>query len=129
MQRRIVSSGSAWEERGGYSRAVVAGNRVFVAGTAPIMPDDADPPSDPYLQACRCLEIIDAALREAGSGLEHVVRTRLLMTDPSYAPDVLRAHGEAFASVRPVCTGVVVGLLDPRWLVEIEVDAVLPERG
>jgi enamine deaminase RidA (YjgF/YER057c/UK114 family) len=127
VERRIVSSGSAFEERGGYSRAVVAGSRVFVAGTAPIMPGDADPPSDPYGQARRCLEIVEAALREAGGGLEHVVRTRLLMTDPSYAPDVLRAHAEAFGSVRPACTGVVVGLLDPRWLIEIEVDAVLPE--
>ena len=126
MERRIVSSGSAWEERGGYSRAVAVGSRVFVAGTAPIMPGDADPPPDPYRQARRCLEIVEAALREAGGGLEHVVRTRLLMTDASYAPDVLRAHGEAFAAARPACTGFVVGLLDPRWLVEIEVDAVLP---
>ena len=127
MERRIVSSGSAFEERGGYSRAVVAGSRIFVAGTAPIMPGDADPPPDAYRQARRCLEIVSAALREAGGGLEHVVRTRLLMTDVSYAADVLRAHAEAFAAVRPACTGVVVGLLDPRWLVEIEVDAVLPE--
>jgi enamine deaminase RidA (YjgF/YER057c/UK114 family) len=127
VERRVVSSGSAFEERGGYSRAVVAGNRVFVAGTAPIMPGDADPPSDPYGQARRCLEIVEAALQEAGGGLEHVVRTRLLMTDASYTPEILRAHAEAFASVRPACTGIVVGLLDPRWLVEIEVDAVLPE--
>jgi len=127
VERRIVSSGSAFEERGGYSRAVVAGSRIFVAGTAPIMPGDADPPPDAYRQARRCLEIVSAALREAGGGLEHVVRTRLLMTDVSYAADVLRAHAEAFAAVRPACTGVVVGLLDPRWLVEIEVDAVLPE--
>ncbi len=126
MERRNVSSGSAFEERGGYSRAVAAGNSVYVAGTAPIMPGDADPPSDPYGQARRCLEIVEAALREAGAGLEHVVRTRLLMTDAEYAPDILRAHAEAFGSVRPACTGIVVGLLDPRWLVEIEVDAVLP---
>ncbi|HXR10737.1 MAG TPA: RidA family protein [Gaiellaceae bacterium] len=126
MDRRIVSSGSAWEKRGGYSRAVVAGDRVFVAGTAPIMPDDADPPTTPYAQARRCIEIIEAALHEAGGGLEHVVRTRLLMTDASFAPEVLRAHGEAFAEARPACTGVVVGLLDPRWLVEIEAEAVLP---
>ena len=127
MERRIVSSGSAWEERGGYSRAVAVGGRVFVAGTAPIMPGDADPPPDAYGQARRCLEIVEAALREVGGGLEHVVRTRLLMTDASYAGDILRAHGEAFAAARPACTGVVVGLIDPRWLVEIEVDAVLPE--
>jgi len=127
VERRAIGSGSAWEERGGYSRAVVAGRHVFVAGTAPIMPGDADPPPDPYGQTRRCLEIVEAALREAGCGLEHVVRTRLLMTDPSFAPEVLRAHGEAFRDVRPVCTGVVVGLLDPRWLVEVEVDAILPE--
>ncbi|HXH96401.1 MAG TPA: Rid family hydrolase, partial [Gaiellaceae bacterium] len=82
----------------------------------------------PYGQARRCLEIVEAALREAGGGLEHVVRTRLLMTDASYAPEVLRAHGEMFGDVRPACTGVVVGLLDPRWLVEIEVEAILPEE-
>ena len=126
MERRTIGSGSDWEQRGGYSRAVVAGTRVFVAGTAPIMPDDADPPADPYGQAKRCLEIVEAALREAGGGLEHVVRTRLLMTDASYTAEILRAHGEAFAETRPACTGIVVGLLDPRWLVEIEVDAVLP---
>jgi enamine deaminase RidA (YjgF/YER057c/UK114 family) len=126
VERRVISSGSAWEERGGYSRAVVAGSRVFVAGTAPIMPGDADPPPDPYGQARRCLEIVEAALREAGGSLEDVVRTRLLMTDAAYAPEVLRAHGEAFGKARPACTGIVVGLLDPRWLVEIEVDAVLP---
>ncbi len=126
VDRRAIGSGSDWERRGGYSRAVVAGGRVFVAGTAPIMPGDADPPADPYGQAHRCLEIVAAALEEAGGGLGDVVRTRLLMTDASYAPEILRAHGEAFGGVRPACTGIVVGLLDPRWLVEIEVDAVLP---
>ncbi len=125
VERRTIGSGSDWERRGGYSRAVVAGRRIFVAGTAPIMPDDADPPADPYGQAKRCLEIVEAALREVGGSLDDVVRTRLLMTDASFAPEVLRAHGEAFANARPACTGMVVGLLDPRWLVEIEVDAVL----
>jgi enamine deaminase RidA (YjgF/YER057c/UK114 family) len=126
--RRRIGSGSDWERRGGYSRAVVVGRLVLVAGTAPIMPGDADPPSDAYGQARRCLEIVEAALHEAGGGLEHVVRTRLLLTDASYAPEVLRAHGEAFGEVRPACTGIVVGLLDPRWLVEIEVEAILPEQ-
>jgi enamine deaminase RidA (YjgF/YER057c/UK114 family) len=128
MERRTIDSGSDWELRGGYSRAVAAGGQVFVAGTAPIMPGDADPPADPYGQAKRCLEIVEAALREAGGGLEHVVRTRLLMTDAAFAPEILRAHGEAFGEARPACTGIVVGLLDPRWLVEIEVDAVLPRE-
>ena len=87
------------------------------------MPDDADPPRDPYGQMRRCLEIAEAALREAGASLADVVRTRVLMTDAGYAPDVLRAHGEVFADIRPACTGMVVGLLDPRWLVEVELEA------
>jgi enamine deaminase RidA (YjgF/YER057c/UK114 family) len=126
--RRRIGSGSDWERRGGYSRAIAVGDHVFVAGTAPIMPGDADPPTDPYGQAKRCLEIVEAALREAGGGLGDVVRTRLLMTDAANAPEILRAHGEAFGDARPACTGMVVGLLDPRWLVEIEVDAVLPRE-
>jgi enamine deaminase RidA (YjgF/YER057c/UK114 family) len=125
MERRVISSGSSWEERYGYSRAVVAGGKVYVAGTAPIMPGDADPPADPYEQARRCLEIAQAALAEAGASFADVVRTRLFMTDAGYAPEVLRAHGEVFGSVRPACTGVVVELLDPRWLVEIELEAVV----
>ncbi|HWX09643.1 MAG TPA: Rid family hydrolase, partial [Gaiellaceae bacterium] len=94
MERRIISSGSSWEKRYGYSRAVVAGRKVYVAGTAPIMPGDADPPADPYEQARRCLEIAQAALAEAGGRVEDVVRTRVFMTDAGYAPEVLRAHGE-----------------------------------
>jgi enamine deaminase RidA (YjgF/YER057c/UK114 family) len=125
MERRLISSASSWEERYGYSRAVVTGAHVHVAGTAPIMPGDADPPSEPYEQMRRCLEIAEAALREAGASMADVVRTRVLMTDAGHAPEVMRAHGEVFAAARPACTGVVVGLLDPRWLVEIELDAVI----
>ena len=126
MERRLISSGAAFEERVGYSRAVVVGNHVYVSGTAPIMPDDADPPPDAYNQARRCLEIIARALEEAGAGLEHVVRTRIFVTRADLIEDVGRAHAEAFADVRPATTGVVVELLDPRWLVEIEAEAVLP---
>jgi len=125
VDRRVISSGSSLEERWGYSRAVIVGDRVFVAGTAPIMPADADPPSEPYEQMRRCLEIAEAALHEAGASIADVVRTRVLMTDAGHAPEVMRAHGEVFAEVRPACTGMVVGLLDPRWLVELEVEAVL----
>jgi enamine deaminase RidA (YjgF/YER057c/UK114 family) len=124
--RRNISSGSGWEMRYGYSRAVVAGKHVYVAGTAPIMPDDADPPTDPYGQARRCLEIVLGALREAGAGPEDVVRTRVFVIDREHMPEVMRAHGEAFADVRPACTGIVCGLMDTRWLVEIEVEALLP---
>jgi enamine deaminase RidA (YjgF/YER057c/UK114 family) len=125
LERRLISSGSGWEERYGYSRAVVAGNHVYVAGTAPIMPGDADPPADPYAQAKRCLEIIEGALAEAGAAPADVVRTRVFVTQPEYMPEVLRAHAETFAQTRPACTGTVVGLADPRWLVELEVEAVL----
>jgi enamine deaminase RidA (YjgF/YER057c/UK114 family) len=125
MERRLISSGSSFEERFGYSRAVVVGDRVFVAGTAPIMAGDGDPPADPYGQMRRCLEIVENALREAGAGLEHVVRTRVYLTDAAHTNEVMRAHGEAFESTRPACTGVVCGLLDPRWLVELEVEAVV----
>ncbi len=103
----------------------MTGNLVHVAGTAPIMPDDADPPADPYGQMRRCLEIAETALREAGASLADVVRTRVLMTDAGYAPEVMRAHGEVFGDIRPACTGVIVGLLDSRWVVEIEMDAVI----
>jgi enamine deaminase RidA (YjgF/YER057c/UK114 family) len=125
VERRVISSGSNWEERYGYSRAVVAGDRVFVSGTAPVMPGDADPPADAYGQARRCLEIIRAALDEAGATAADVVRTRIFVTDPSLMDDVMRAHGEVFRETKPACTGIVSQLVDPRWLVEIEVEGIL----
>ena len=125
MERHLVSSGSVWEERYGYSRAVVAGNRVFVSGTAPVMPGDADPPADAYGQARRCLEIVAAALDQAGATAADVVRTRIFVTDASLMDDVMRAHGEVFAETKPACTGIVTALVDPRWLVEIEVEEIL----
>ena len=124
MERRVISSGSSWEERYGYSRAVVAGAHVYVAGTAPIMPGDADPPAEPYEQMRRCLEIVEAALAEAGPASRTSCARACYMTDAGTHLRSMRAHGEAFATVRPACTGVVAGLLDPRWLVEIELEAV-----
>jgi enamine deaminase RidA (YjgF/YER057c/UK114 family) len=126
MERRLISSGSSWEAKYGYSRAVVAGGRVHVSGTAPIMPEDADPPADAYAQARRCLEIVEDALAQAGASPADVVRTRVFVTDGAFVPDVMRAHGEVFGEARPACTGVVAELLDPRWLVEIEAEAILP---
>ena len=114
------------EQTFGYSRAVVAGDRVFVSGTAPVMPDGADPPIDAYGQARRCLEIVVAALAEASAGPEDVVRTRMYLTRAEDIDEVGRAHGEVFGDVRPATTGVVVAaLFDPRWLVEIEADAII----
>ena len=125
MERQRISSGAAFEQRVGYSRAVRVGERVWVSGTAPIMPDDADPPGTPYEQARVCLGIIEQALAEAGASLDDVVRTRIFVTDAGFIDDVGRAHGEAFARARPATTGIVATLLDPRWLVEIEAEAVI----
>ncbi len=123
--RQRVASGSPYESAFGFSRAVRVGDRVVVAGTAPIWPDGACDP-DPEIQARRCLEIIVSALREAGSGPEHVVRTRMFITDAAHAESVGRAHGAVFAEVRPAATMVIVaGLLDPRWKVEIEAEAIV----
>jgi enamine deaminase RidA (YjgF/YER057c/UK114 family) len=124
-ERRRVASGSPYEPVVGFSRALRVGDRVLVAGTAPIWPDGSCDP-DPEAQAARCLEIILAALVEAGAGPEQVVRTRMFLVDPADWEAVGRAHGAVFAEVRPAATMVVVaGLLDPRWRVEIEAEAVL----
>jgi enamine deaminase RidA (YjgF/YER057c/UK114 family) len=127
LTRRLVSSGSPFEPTIGFSRAVRDGRHVFVAGTCAVMPDGADPSPDAYGQARRCLEIIVTALAEAGARPEHVVRTRTFLLDADDWEDVGRAHGEVFAAVRPASTMIVVsGFLDPRWIVEIEADALLP---
>ncbi len=125
--RRLISSGAPWERTVGYSRAVVIGRQVFVSGTAPVMPDGAPPPEDAYGQAKRCLEIVGSVLAEAGASFADVVRTRLYLTTLDAFEGVGRAHAEVFGEVRPATAAVVVtGLIDPRWLVEIEVDAILP---
>jgi enamine deaminase RidA (YjgF/YER057c/UK114 family) len=127
VERRRISSGTKWEPIAGYSRAVVVDGQVHVSGTVAAMPDDADPARDAYGQARRCFEIIFAALAEAGAGPEDVVRTRMYLVRAEDADDVIRAHGELFGEIRPASTAVVVqALIDPRFVVEIEADAVLP---
>jgi enamine deaminase RidA (YjgF/YER057c/UK114 family) len=128
MERQLISSGSEFEARIGYSRAVRVASQVWVAGTAPIMPGDADPPAGAYEQAQVCIGIIERALAEAGASLDDVVRTRIYVTDAADIDDVGRAHGEAFARARPVTTGIVTTLLDGRWRVEIEAEAVIVDR-
>lgn len=121
--RQRISSGSPYEGRIGFSRAIVVGDRVVVSGTAPVWPDGSCDP-DPYVQARRCLEIIAQALKEAGSSLGAVVRTRIFLTEAEDADAVGRAHGEVFGDIRPAATMIVVqALLDPRWRVEIEAEA------
>src|SRR5438270_13266097 len=127
MDRRLVPAVSPFAATVGYSRAVRDGRHVHVAGTAPIYPEGVDTPADPYAQARRALEIVAAALAEVGAAPAHVVRTRVYLVDAADWEAVGRAHGEMFADVRPVTSFVVVaGLLDPRWLVEIEAEALLP---
>jgi enamine deaminase RidA (YjgF/YER057c/UK114 family) len=122
--RQHVSSGSPYEPKIGISRAVRVGDRVLVSGTAPIWPDGSCDP-DAGVQARRCFEIIVAALREAGAEPGDVVRTRQFITDPADGDAVGAAHAEVFGDARPVSTMVVVsGFLDPRWKVEIEVEAI-----
>lgn len=125
VERQRIASGSPFEKTIGFSRAMRVGERVLVSGTAPIWPDGSCDP-DPEVQAARCLEIIVTALREAGAGPEHVVRTRTYLTDAADAAAVGRAHGTVFGEVRPASTMIVVAaLLDPRWKVEIEAEAIL----
>jgi enamine deaminase RidA (YjgF/YER057c/UK114 family) len=125
MDRRIVPAVSPMAATVGYSRAMRVGDTVAVAGTAPVMPDGADPSADAYGQAKRCLEIIVAALAEVGAGPEHVIRTRVYLTRAEDWKEVGRAHGEVFGAVYPASTMVVTALLDPKWLVEIEADAIV----
>ncbi|MFN2489069.1 MAG: RidA family protein [Actinomycetota bacterium] len=124
-ERRLISSGSPYEATVGFSRAVRVAERVLVAGTAPIWPDGSCDP-DAARQARRCLEIILSALEESGARPEHVVRTRMYLVDAEDSEAVSVAHGEVFSEIRPASTMVVVAaLLDPRWKVEMEAEAVL----
>lgn len=123
-ERRLIPGHSPYEEVAGFSRAVVAGGVVHVAGTAPLPRDGSPPPEGAYEQALLCLALIEEALGRAGAGIADVVRTRLFVTDAGHWHDVSRAHGEVFREIRPAATCVVTGLLDPRWKVEIEADAI-----
>jgi enamine deaminase RidA (YjgF/YER057c/UK114 family) len=126
MTERVnISSGSPFEHMIGFSRAVRTGHRVLVSGTAPVFADGTCP-EDSGAQTVRCLEIIGKALEETGSDLGHVVRTRIFLTSTEDAESVGRAHAKVFGEVRPAATMVVVAaLLDPRWKVEIEAEAVI----
>ena len=127
MERRIVPALSPFAEAAAYSRVVRVGQHAFVAGTAPIMPGDADPPPDPYGQARRCLQIAIEGLADVCVLQDHVVRTRIVLTRAEDFPEIARAHGEFFRDIRPACTMVEIRrLIDPEMLVEVEADAIVP---
>jgi enamine deaminase RidA (YjgF/YER057c/UK114 family) len=129
LDRRHARSGSPFEESIGFSRAVRVGRTVVVSGTAPVWPDGQVDP-DPATQARRCWEIVVAALAELGATPADVVRTRQYVVSADIADAVGAVHGEVFGDVRPASTMVVVaGLLDPRWVVEVEADAVFSEAS
>lgn len=125
MERRLISGHSPFEPVAGFSRAVVVGSTVHVAGTAPIPSDGSSAPEGAYEQARLCLSIIADALDRAGASVGDVVRTRMFITDAAHWSDVSRAHGEVFREIRPAATCVVTSLLDPSWKVEIEAEAVI----
>ena len=125
MVRQLISSGAPWEASVGYSRAVRVGQVVEVAGTT-AQDGETISGSDEYAQTKRILEKIAAALHEAGASLEHVVRTRIFVTDITKWEAVGRAHGEVFEKIRPVTSMVqVAALIDPLLLVEIEATAII----
>ena len=123
--RQLVSSGSPYEEPIGFSRAVRVGDRVIVAGTAPNWPDGHVDP-DVEVQTDRCIEIMLAALAEAGASADEVVRTRTFLVDAEDWEAAGRSHGKHFRGARPASTMVVVtGFVDPRWKVEMEAEAII----
>ena len=126
MVRRSTHSGSPYEERYGFARGVRTGNRVEIAGTAPIPPPGEPVAPTAFDQMLRCGVIAAAALEDLGTTTSDVVRTRMFIINPDDADEVGRAHREVFGAANPAATMVVVAaLLDPAWKVELEVEAVI----
>ena len=127
MKRLRVQSGAPWEDQVGYCRAIRAGDHVYVTGTVPLNPDGTPhAPDDAYRQAKRALEIVEAAIAELGAGRDHVVRTRMYVTDIARWSEFGRAHAEFFGEHRPATTMVEVRrLIADEFLIEIEADAIV----
>ncbi len=126
-ERLLVSSGSPYEATVGYSRAVRVGNLVSVSGTTAASGGKPVAIGDPEAQTRAIFETIEAALKDAGASLKDVIRTRVYLVDIAHFEAVGRVHGEVFSEIRPANTTLEVsGFVSPDWLVEIEVDAVVP---
>lgn len=123
--RKLISSGTEWESKVSYSRAVRVGNVVEVSGTTAVINGEVQKKGDMYGQTQVCLALIEKALNEAGCDLHDVVRTRMYVTDISRWEEAGKAHGEFFVHIRPATTLVEVKrLVDPEMLIEIEATAV-----
>jgi len=125
MPRRLISSGSSFERDIGYSRAVVVGNQVFVAGTTGFDYSTMTISDDVAIQAAQCLRNIESALREAGASMQDVVRVRYILPCAADFPATWPALRAAFGEIRPAATMIEAGLADPRMKIEIEVDAIV----
>jgi enamine deaminase RidA (YjgF/YER057c/UK114 family) len=127
LKRTNIHSAATWETLAGYSRAVRVGPFIAVSGSAAVGADgELVGEGDVYLQARQCIEVIRAALEQAGGRLSDVVRTRMFVTNIEQWPEIARAHQEAFGEVMPATSMVEVSrLIDPKMLIEIEADAML----
>ena len=125
MNRQNISGTSPFEAIIGFSRAVRIGNVVHVSGTGPVGAEDLSA----FEQTRHVLALIENALHQAGAKVEHVVRTRMFIAKVEDWQEVGRAHGEVFGTIRPAATMVIAQMLNPKWRVEIEADAVLPDAG
>ena len=128
-KRKTISTDSKLENQIGFSRACRVGNLISVSGTAPIIDGETVCVDDVYGQTKACFEISLNAIEQAGGSIQGVIRTRIMLTDISRWEDAAKAHSELFSRTKPACTFVEVsGFIDPLWLIETEVDCVLPDN-
>lgn len=129
MEKQLISSGTIWEQKFGYSRAVKIGNLIFVAGTTAVDENgNVIGLNDVYKQTFFIYKKIEKALQQAGAEMKNIVRIRTFVTEISHFEQVLKAQGEIFSEIRPAATLVEVSsLIQPQLLVEIEADAIINE--